>query len=44
VYELFQVNVKDGGIPNFKIGATKRVDKADFKHWIALKKQEQLHA
>ncbi|PFP26521.1 DNA-binding protein [Bacillus sp. AFS073361] len=45
VYELFQMNVKDGGIPNFKIGSvTKRVDKADFKHWIALKKEEQYHA
>ena len=44
VYELFQVKVKDGGIPNFKIGAKKRVDKADLKHWITLKKEEQLHA
>lgn len=44
VYELFHVNVKDGGIPNFKIGATKRVEKADLKHWITLKKEEQLHA
>jgi excisionase family DNA binding protein len=41
VYELFQVNVKDGGIPNFTIGATtKRVDKADLKQWISLKKVE----
>ncbi|MEW4309461.1 helix-turn-helix domain-containing protein [Rossellomorea marisflavi] len=44
VYELFQMNEKDGGIPNFKIGATIRVDKADFKHWITLKKEEQFHA
>ena len=43
VYELFKMDVKDGGIQNFKIGATKRVDKADFKQWITLKKEEQLH-
>ncbi|TYR78455.1 helix-turn-helix domain-containing protein [Priestia megaterium] len=39
VYELFQVSIAKGGIPNFKIGATKRVDKTDFKQWIAQRKE-----
>ncbi len=34
VYELFQIHVSHGGIPNFSIGASKRVDKEDFKQWI----------
>ena len=33
VYELFQIHVNHGGIPNFSIGASKRVDKEDFKQW-----------
>lgn len=33
VYELFQIHVNHGGIPNFSIGASKRVDKEDFKKW-----------
>lgn len=41
IYELFQIHPNHGGIPNFKIGASKRVDKADFKLWIAQKKEEQ---
>lgn len=41
VYELFQINVENGGIPNFEIGASKRVDKSDFKTWIKdLKKKK----
>ena len=41
VYELFQINVENGGIPHFEIGASKRVDKSDFKIWIKdLKKKK----
>ena len=42
VYELFQIRVECGGIPNFSIGASKRVEKADFKWWIAQRKKETL--
>ncbi|MEG6586839.1 helix-turn-helix domain-containing protein [Dendrosporobacter sp. 1207_IL3150] len=42
VYELFQFHPSDGGIPNFDIGNSKRVDKHDFIAWIeALKLQKQ---
>lgn len=39
VYELFQIKPEHGGIPNFEIGATKRVDKSDFVNWIESRKQ-----
>lgn len=42
VYELFQLHKEHGGIPNFKIGASKRVDKQDFKAWIEKKKAENV--
>jgi excisionase family DNA binding protein len=41
VYELFQAHVEQGGIPNFEIGASKRVEKSDFKNWIAQRKEEK---
>jgi excisionase family DNA binding protein len=41
VYELFQINIENGGIPNFRIGASIRVDKSDFKNWIMKKKEEK---
>lgn len=41
IYELFQINVDSGGIPNFEIGLSKRVDKADLKQWINRKKEEK---
>ncbi|TEB13416.1 DNA-binding protein [Pelotomaculum propionicicum] len=41
VYELFQRKPEDGGIPNFEIGLTKRVQKQDFVNWIAARKQEK---
>ena len=41
IYELFQTRVEFGGIPNFEIGASKRVDKADFNWWIAERKKEK---
>ena len=44
VYELFQTHVEHGGIPNFSIGTTKRVEKADFKQWInQLKAKREVH-
>lgn len=43
VYDLFKIHVDHGGIPNFKIGASKRVVKDDFKQWInKLKEKTQL--
>lgn len=39
VYELFQTNPKAGGIQNFNIGASKRVEKRDFFDWIDTRKQ-----
>lgn len=41
VYELFQLSPKDGGIPNFEIGLSKRVDKQDFLQWIAARKLQK---
>lgn len=42
VYELFQIHPDFGGIPNFDIGASKRVEKSDFKNWITMKKESKL--
>ncbi|MDQ0254137.1 excisionase family DNA binding protein [Evansella vedderi] len=42
VYELFKVPVEQGGIPNFEIGNSIRVEKTDFKIWInQLKEKKQ---
>jgi excisionase family DNA binding protein len=42
VYQLLKVHVERGGIPNYEIGNSKRVEKADFKQWIKqLKEQKQ---
>ena len=41
VYELFQLNPEHGGIPNFDIGASKRVEKKDFIKWIEARKGEK---
>ncbi|MBT2744475.1 helix-turn-helix domain-containing protein [Bacillus sp. ISL-77] len=41
VYELFKLNKEHGGIPNFEIGASKRVEKADLKMWVAIQKQKK---
>lgn len=38
VYELFQLSSDYGGIVNFDIGLSKRVDKKDFILWIENKK------
>ncbi|GMB00085.1 hypothetical protein PIPA1_28840 [Pelosinus sp. IPA-1] len=38
VYELFQLNPKVGGIPNFSIGTSKRVKKLDFINWLEVRK------
>lgn len=42
VYELFQIVPDSGGIPNFDIGFSKRVDKQDFLNWIESRKQKKL--
>ena len=34
VYELFNVKVEHGGIPNISIGASRRVRKSDFEQWL----------
>ena len=41
VYELFQLKPNYGGIPNFDIGASKRVEKKDFIKWIEARKGEK---
>ena len=41
VYELFKLSVEEGGIPNFEIGTSKRVEKSDLEMWIADQKQKK---
>lgn len=41
VYELFQLSPAEGGIPNFDIGLSRRVEKQDFINWIQARKQEK---
>lgn len=41
IYELFQINVIYGGIPNFEIGNSKRVLKEDLVKWIISKKNSK---
>lgn len=41
VYMLFQINPAAGGIPNFAIGTSKRVEKKDFVTWIETRKLEK---
>ena len=38
VYELMQLHKAHGGIPNFQIGATRRVDRDEFLAWIEKRK------
>lgn len=33
--------VRPSGIPNFEIGASKRVNKSDFEKWLLQRKQEK---
>jgi excisionase family DNA binding protein len=42
IYELFHTPSVYGGIPNFKVGATNKVDKDDLKNWIMNKKKEKV--
>ena len=44
VYELFQTVPKHGGIPNFDIGASKRVDKKDFIKWMDERKKDKVQS
>lgn len=39
VYELFQLKPEYGGIINFKIGFSKRVDKQDLIQWVNSQKE-----
>jgi excisionase family DNA binding protein len=39
VYELCHLSPKHGGIPNFSIGASIRVEKEDFNQWVEQKKK-----
>jgi excisionase family DNA binding protein len=41
VYELFKLDVEHGGIPNFEIGTSKRVEKSDLEMWITDQKQKK---
>lgn len=41
VYELFQIKPEAGGIPNFDIGYSKRVEKADLVKWIQDQKKKK---
>lgn len=41
VYELFQMKEDAGGIRNFDIGNSKRVDKEDFIRWIETQKEKK---
>jgi len=41
IYELFQIKPNSGGIPNFAIGTSKRVEKKDFVAWIEARKGEK---
>ncbi|WP_094603431.1 hypothetical protein SPSIL_014790 [Sporomusa silvacetica DSM 10669] len=43
VYELFQLIPSVGGIPNFDIGLSKRVERQDFINWIQDRKQEKVN-
>lgn len=40
VYELFNLSEKNGGIANYPIGFSKRVDKADYLRWREARKAE----
>lgn len=44
VYELFQLKLEAGGIPNFEIGISKRVEKKDFSEWIEGRKNAKCTA
>ncbi|WP_409291120.1 helix-turn-helix domain-containing protein [Peribacillus sp. SCS-37] len=41
VYELFKLEIEHGGIPNFEIGTSKRVEKSDLEMWITDQKQKK---
>ena len=44
IYTLFQIKPIAGGIPNFAIGTSKRVEKKDFLAWIEARKGEKINA
>ena len=44
IYTLFQIKPDAGGIPNFAIGTSKRVERKDFLAWIDARKREKINA
>ncbi|GGE56038.1 hypothetical protein GCM10011391_38800 [Pullulanibacillus camelliae] len=42
VYELFQLHPEHGGIVNFDIGFSKRVQKEDFYQWMQDQKKKKI--
>lgn len=42
VYELLQLHEDRGGIPNFSIGASKRIEKSDLQQWVKNKKKAKV--
>ena len=43
IYELFNIYPEHGGIPNYGIGISKRVDLPDFIEWIKARKQARIN-
>ncbi|MGJ9458527.1 helix-turn-helix domain-containing protein [Oceanobacillus sp. CF4.6] len=41
IYELFKIHVDHGGIPNFEIGISKRVEKSDLINWVSKRKEKK---
>lgn len=41
VYELFDIKPEAGGIINFYVGQSRRVEKQDLINWIKARKQEK---
>ncbi len=41
VYELIRINPEYGGLPNFAVGKSKRINKIDFIKWIDSQKRER---
>lgn len=41
IYELLRLKKEYGGIPNFRIGTSKRVNKEDFVRWIEERRMEK---
>lgn len=44
VYELMDLAPDHGGIPNFSVGRSRRVEREEFKRWIEQRKEVTHHA